>query len=294
GNGGRRCWRWSARDPGGRHVHERLGAAVGAAAAEAAEAGCECLLLALDALKDALEALAAEQQQQQQQAAAEEEAVAAAADSSGVSGTCSTGSGSTSEEEGLLCVLVWLHHLKSLGKRKLIVQWARELELAGACKPGFPGVVVVEGHSVDVREFLARMRQLSWQAMQVRGQDLLRPPPLPTTTTTHGSRSSCSSTDTLSAGGSAAAAGAPDRGDAALGCMQQRLQGLKLQGSGVAVGGVGCGAGDVARRAAVQSLRRLGCAMPFAEVDEEGGMSQLGVMCREAGLQHVFMTALKL
>lgn len=43
------------------------------------------------------------------------------------------------DADGMLCALVWLHHLKSTTKRKLIVQWARELRLAGASKPGFPG-----------------------------------------------------------------------------------------------------------------------------------------------------------
>ena len=56
-------------------------------------------------------------------------------------GSCSSGAPAAAGE-GLLCALVWLHHLKSLAKRKLIVQWCRELGLAGACKPGFPGAAV--------------------------------------------------------------------------------------------------------------------------------------------------------
>jgi hypothetical protein len=33
------------------------------------------------------------------------------------------------------------HHIKNLGKRKHIVQWAHELRLGGYSKPGFPGSV---------------------------------------------------------------------------------------------------------------------------------------------------------
>lgn len=67
----------------------------------------------------------------------------------------------------VLALLIWFHHIKSLEKRKRMVEWARELRLAGGCKPGFPGVVVVEGAEDDAREFVARVRSLPWQAMQV-------------------------------------------------------------------------------------------------------------------------------
>lgn len=73
----------------------------------------------------------------------------------------------------VLALLIWFHHIKSLEKRKRMVEWARELRLAGGCKPGFPGVVVVEGAEDDVREFVARVRSMPWQAMQV-GRHILR------------------------------------------------------------------------------------------------------------------------
>lgn len=58
------------------------------------------------------------------------------------------------------------------GKRRHIVAWARELRLGGFCKPGFPGIIVVEGDEGDCREFVARVRALPWQAMQVRVEEL--------------------------------------------------------------------------------------------------------------------------
>ncbi|KAJ9504827.1 hypothetical protein QJQ45_020223, partial [Haematococcus lacustris] len=58
------------------------------------------------------------------------------------------------------------HHIKSLAKRKAILQSARDLQLGGACKPGFPGVILVEGFEQDVEEFTAGIRAMRWQAMQ--------------------------------------------------------------------------------------------------------------------------------
>ncbi|PNW76970.1 hypothetical protein CHLRE_11g483150v5 [Chlamydomonas reinhardtii] len=229
-----------------RHVHEALSGAVRAAAQrEVAAGGGECLLLALEALREAV---------------AEAESLATAGSCCGEptskwpagSGSSSTTAAdrSTSNEAstcGLLCVLVWLHHLKSLTKRKLIVQWARELSLAGAVKPGFPGVVVVEGLEPDVREFLARMRSLTWQAMQVRGEDLLPLSPAEAASLTCGRAAS-------------GAAGTPKM--AGLGALKPQEPTRRLCGS-------------------------------FKELDESG-MGQLGEMCREGGLQHIFLTALKL
>ncbi len=41
--------------------------------------------------------------------------------------------------------LIWFHHILSTTKRKAIVKWAAELELGGYSKPGYPGVLIVEG-----------------------------------------------------------------------------------------------------------------------------------------------------
>ena len=45
--------------------------------------------------------------------------------------------------------LIWFHHILSTTKRKAIVKWAAELELGGFSKPGYPGVLIVEGMQVS-------------------------------------------------------------------------------------------------------------------------------------------------
>lgn len=64
--------------------------------------------------------------------------------------------------------LIWFHHIKAPSKRRDAVAWARELRLGGFSKPGYPGVVVVEGRREDCDEYVARLKSLSWKAMSVR------------------------------------------------------------------------------------------------------------------------------
>ena len=64
--------------------------------------------------------------------------------------------------------MVWFHHIKSFEKRKEIVRAARTNRLRGFCKPGFPGVLVVEGDEPGCEEFVRSIRNLKWQAMDVR------------------------------------------------------------------------------------------------------------------------------
>ena len=85
--------------------------------------------------------------------------------------------------------LIWFHHIKSLTKRKVgvlclwlhwqaaaerlreeraewhwllqhIVAWSAELGLGGFSKPGYPGLIVIEGWDDDVEEFTTRLRAL--------------------------------------------------------------------------------------------------------------------------------------
>ncbi len=64
--------------------------------------------------------------------------------------------------------MIWFHHIKSTEKRRTIVATARALLLRGFCKPGFPGVVAVEGDDAACDAFVAQIRALRWQAMDVR------------------------------------------------------------------------------------------------------------------------------
>jgi hypothetical protein len=131
-------------------------------------------------------------------------------------------------------VLIWFHHVKNTDKRKNLVSWARELGCCGYSKPGFPGVVVVEGLAPDVREYVARVRALQWQAMQVRAEQLLP----------------CSS----------------------------------CRGSSSSSGQVSTAASDGVVGRALSNR--------FAELPETG-MSQLGIECKAAGLEELFLAALK-
>lgn len=44
---------------------------------------------------------------------------------------------------------IWVHHITNTDRKKAIVQEAKDLKLGGWLKPGYPGVVVVEGEACD-------------------------------------------------------------------------------------------------------------------------------------------------
>ena len=75
------------------------------------------------------------------------------------------------DKKRLARFLIYFHHIKSGKKRQAIVNNARDLNLGGFSKQGFPGIVVVEGCDVDVLEFVKRIQHLRWQHMVVRGEE---------------------------------------------------------------------------------------------------------------------------
>ena len=64
--------------------------------------------------------------------------------------------------------LIWFHHIKAPGKRKAAQSWAKELDLGGFSKPGYPGIIVIEGRADDCETYVSRLKRLSWKAMSVR------------------------------------------------------------------------------------------------------------------------------
>lgn len=68
-------------------------------------------------------------------------------------------------------ILIWTHHLLALSKRKDIIQWSSELHLNGISKPGYPGIIIVEGDGLEVDEFITRIKGLNWQAITVRHEE---------------------------------------------------------------------------------------------------------------------------
>lgn len=117
--------------------------------------------------------------------------------------------------------LMWFHHIKSLEKRRRIIEWARELQLGGYCKPGFPGILIFEGEGGAVTTYTRRLQCLTWQALTVRGEE-----------------------------------------------QEEAACGQEI---------------DVLRRFPV-GIREL----------NENGMSELGALCREAGLEALFLSGLKI
>jgi hypothetical protein len=64
-------------------------------------------------------------------------------------------------------IIIWFHHLLSTTKRKNIL--ALE-SLRGISKPGYPGILVLQGPKNDLDEALSELKAMRWQAMQVRGE----------------------------------------------------------------------------------------------------------------------------
>jgi len=141
---------------GQRRTHDLLSAALEEHIASLGGPGEECLLTAADALRTAAAALT-------------EEAPAPEEPTAGGSTAEQTGG---SSEESIGRRVIWFHHIKSVTKRKHIVGFANELGLGGFSKPGFPGIIVVEGAEDGVQEYVRRLKQLRWQAMAVRAEDV--------------------------------------------------------------------------------------------------------------------------
>lgn len=62
-------------------------------------------------------------------------------------------------------VIIWLHHLLALSKRKLALSPAA---VSGLTKPGYPGVMVFSGPAREVADHVDALRAQKWQAFQVR------------------------------------------------------------------------------------------------------------------------------
>ena len=117
--------------------------------------GEESALSGVEAVRRALARLA--------ESAAAERAAAAAAPAT--SGCVVTGS---RRDASIARRLIWFHHIKASGKRKAAQSWAKELGLGGFSKPGYPGIIVVEGRFDDCETYVSRLKRLSWKAMSVR------------------------------------------------------------------------------------------------------------------------------
>jgi hypothetical protein len=64
-------------------------------------------------------------------------------------------------------VLIWFHHLLSTTKRKAILSLH---SLRGISKPGYPGILVLQGPKNILDDAIVELKGMNWQAMQVRGE----------------------------------------------------------------------------------------------------------------------------
>lgn len=63
-------------------------------------------------------------------------------------------------------IVVWLHHLLNTNKRKQALD--PPSSVSGVTKPGYPGVLIYSGAAEGVHEHVNALKQLNWQAFQVR------------------------------------------------------------------------------------------------------------------------------
>jgi hypothetical protein len=67
-------------------------------------------------------------------------------------------------------VIIWLHHLLALTKRKLALS---PTTLSGITKPGYPGIMIFSGPASAVTEHVNTLKAENWQAFQVRYEENL-------------------------------------------------------------------------------------------------------------------------
>ncbi|RLN37871.1 hypothetical protein BBJ28_00000488 [Nothophytophthora sp. Chile5] len=65
---------------------------------------------------------------------------------------------------------IYFHHIIASSKRRVVKEWALELQLGGFSKIGWPGVVIVEGAEASAQEYVRRLQHLRWKQMTVRGE----------------------------------------------------------------------------------------------------------------------------
>lgn len=83
--------------------------------------------------------------------------------------TSQTHSTGANTEAANRTVIVWLHHLLALTKRKLAISPSGPV--SGITKPGYPGILVFSGPAHAVAEHVNILKAQNWQAFQVRYEE---------------------------------------------------------------------------------------------------------------------------
>ncbi|KAH7405721.1 hypothetical protein DE146DRAFT_421589 [Phaeosphaeria sp. MPI-PUGE-AT-0046c] len=80
----------------------------------------------------------------------------------------SSGTTDTTVIDASKTVIIWLHHLLALTKRKLALS---PTSLSGITKPGYPGIMIFSGPLSAVVEHVNTLKAENWQAFQVRYEE---------------------------------------------------------------------------------------------------------------------------
>lgn len=76
------------------------------------------------------------------------------------------------KKKGKFCRMwLYMHHIYSKTKRKLILEWSGDYNLTGFSLPGKPGVVCLEGNEEDVNDYFGRLRRLNWKKITCRHRE---------------------------------------------------------------------------------------------------------------------------
>ncbi|XP_031570422.1 RWD domain-containing protein 2A-like [Actinia tenebrosa] len=67
---------------------------------------------------------------------------------------------------------MYMHHIYSKTKRKIILDWSSDYNLTGFSLPGKPGVVCIEGDEANVEEYYSKLRRLNWKKITCRHRQL--------------------------------------------------------------------------------------------------------------------------
>jgi hypothetical protein len=84
-------------------------------------------------------------------------------------GTESFQATNSTEDNKKRTVIIYLHHLLALSKRKLALNPSTQASaISGITKPGYPGVLVFSGSAEAIDEHVGELKGINWQAFQVR------------------------------------------------------------------------------------------------------------------------------
>ena len=76
------------------------------------------------------------------------------------------------KKPGKFCRMwLYMHHIYSKTKRKVILEWSGDYRLTGFSLPGKPGVVCLEGNEDDVNDYFGRLRRLNWKKITCRHRE---------------------------------------------------------------------------------------------------------------------------